>query len=218
LETDAFADDGADYGEAVRAVAFRHGLTERRFEELLAAQRRRSQRADETNGGQAANVTMGELSALDRSLQFGGAGAWARRIRSASGREALFDRDFRFLSVSQAGRTMTPCDGPAIELPERAFLGVSYATLLPATVSLLRDSEPGFDGLKERGFFRGKFMGVRIRVELNYGFHFLSGIMEVWAVQTLDQGILAHSLIHPADQASPTIAAPGVNVSEVDYF
>lgn len=174
----------------VRENSFRHGLPE---------------------------TNVAQLRRLERDLQLGGAATWASRVRSAFGAEALFDAEFRFLAVSKAGRTTTSQGGDAKEHPEWVFLGKRYADLLPVRKSLLDDDYLGFEGLRARGFFEGRMLGTQIHLEMNFGFHFLNCVMELWAVRTSDKGILAHSLIHPTERYMPTVAAPGIEVFSVKY-
>jgi hypothetical protein len=158
-----------------------------------------------------------QLRRLERDLQLGGAGAWIRRVRSAFGAEALFDPEFRFLAVSKSGRTTTSQEGDVKEHPEWIFLGKRYTDLLPVRKSLLDDGYLGFEGIRARGFFEGRMLGAQIHLELNFGFHFLNCVMELWAVRTLDKGILAHSIIHPTGQNTPSVAPMGIDVFSVKY-
>jgi hypothetical protein len=162
-------------------------------------------------------TNVAQLPRLERDLQIGGAAAWVSRVRSAFGLEALFDPDFRFLAVSKAGRTTTSIEGITFEHPESIFAGRRYIDLLPVRKSLLGDGYDGFEGLRARGFFQGRMLGAQIHLELNFGFHFLNCVMELWAVRTVDKGILAHSLIHPTEQKTPSAGAPGIEIFSVAY-
>ena len=195
----------------IRGISFRHGLPESRIVQLAGG----SMMGGPIHGGETVAST--KLLRLERQLQIGGSAAWVRRVNSAFGAEALFDQEFRFLAVSKAGRTATSPDGTAIEFPESVFAGTRYLDLLPVQKSLLGDDYDGFDGLHARGFFEGRMLGAQIHLELNFGFHFLNCVMELWAVRTVDKGILAHSLIHPTEQKTPSVAAPGIEVFSVKY-
>jgi hypothetical protein len=58
---------------------------------------------------------------------------------------------------------------------------------------------------------------VQIHLEFNFGFHFLHGIMEVWAVRTPDKGILAHSVLQRVETPAPRVKPPGIEVFAVTY-
>jgi hypothetical protein len=139
-------------------------------------------------------------------------GAWETRVETAFGAEALFDREFRFLAVSKAGRTLKARDGGELELPKDFFVGTRFVDLLPGKPSFLGDGRPGLSGLAERGFFSGEMVGLQLQMEMNLGFHFLKGTMEFWAVKTSDRGIVVHSKIHRDEAARPSIESPGVKI------
>jgi hypothetical protein len=204
--------------EELRRVAFRHGVSETRLIQILADRRREANR-DWSGDVRRSIGPIGheELANIDRSLQIAGAAAWSRRVKHATGAEALFDRNFRFVAVSQSGRTLSTLDGDRTELPEDVFIGTRYGDLLPVRTSLLGDEKPGFDGLHDKGFFSGRLLGVQIHLEMNFGVHHINCIMELWAVQTPDQGILAHSTLHPKPVAGPAAKSQGLNVFSVVY-
>jgi hypothetical protein len=189
----------------IRDLSFRHGVTESRIRQLLDAD---IGALDETH----------RFSRLEKALNVAGSAAWRHRVDNAHGAEALFDHEFRFRAVSRAGRTVTSVQGEQVALPRSAFIGVRHCELIPSKTSYLGDGQEGFEGLRDRGFFEGRMLGIQIALEMNFGFHFLDCIMEIWAIQTPDTGIWAHSQLHPTGATVPTIKAPGVKVRSVQYF
>lgn len=214
-----YGDDRAYSAESrtrkIRELAFRHGVPECKMQELVAAHTTTDCTA--VCGQTGVDPWTSGLLKVEKSLQFGGSAAWAQRVKHASGAEALFDQDFRFVAVSREGRTVTAADGTKTEFAESVFLGMRYVDLLPERASLLNDGREGFDGLYDLGFFKGRMLGAQIHLSMNFGFHFLSCVMELWAVHTPDKGILAHSRILPLDAENPVASAQGVRVFSVHY-
>lgn len=204
--------DTGEMSAQIQRMSFRHGVPEARLREILD-DGRKTPPDFETAQNYAES-----LRRLDRSLEIGGTSAWIRRVDSAFGAEALFDEEFRFLAVSRAGRTISSVSGVKLELPRTIFVGTRYASLLPSNVSFLDDSYPGFEGLRDKGFFRGKMLGLQVDLEMNFGFHFIRCIMEVWAIRTPDRGVLGHSQIHSQETKRPSLATPGVQVYSVSYL
>jgi hypothetical protein len=181
------------WAESVRQISFRYGMPVSRILELLGHPGCARIGAAEAPPSE---IAIAKLQELDRTLEMSCAANWIQRIRESSGAEALFDNELRFLAVSRQGRTLTDAAGKQLELPEAYFRGRLYRDVLPTSDSLLADDEPGLDGLRRLGLFEGRITGAQIELDMRFDLHVLKCIMEIWAVQTMDRGILAHSQIH----------------------
>jgi hypothetical protein len=199
----------------ISRVSFRYGIPESQVRSLLNDPSTTSSECMAGRGGQSAPAE--RLERLIKTIERTGAEYWTFRVRNSAGAEALFDREMRFLAVSKRGRTLRSAGGSDVELPERVFVGTRYLDLLPTRDSLLGDAHPGLDGLIGMGFFDGAMSGVQLRLEMNFGFHAIFCDMEIWAVRTLDRGILGHSQIHQLDANKFSVEAPGVKVHSVVY-
>lgn len=201
------------WAESLRQISFRYGMPVSHILELLG--HHGCARADAIDALPDA-IAIAKLQELDRALEMSSAVSWIQRIRGSSGTEALFDDELRFLAVSRQGRTLTDATGKQLELPETYFCGRRYRDVLPTSDSLLANGEPGLDGLKRLGLFDGRITGAQIELDMRFDIHVLKCIMEIWAIQTIDRGILAHSQIHRLPCAAGEIPTqPGIVVHSV---
>ena len=150
-----------------------------------------------------------KVKALSLRMSYALREAWIRRVGSSSGYEMLLDRALTIVAIDG----MFVAHPRPKPVPPAMFLGRKYKdTLASLDCTLINTHGTGLDDLHSVGFFEGKVRCVRYCAEMNVGRFAKTGVREIHPVETVDDGILAHLVMHEVTDYPRMLTEPGIFV------
>jgi DNA-binding XRE family transcriptional regulator len=146
---------------------------------------------------------------LRRQLAHAGFESWKFRVARGGAPELLLDRALRIVTVSPTMLTQHAFEeGSDMRLEWTTFVGRHVNDILPSLdCNLLLTHGTGLAELHDIGFFQRRVRCVRICAELNFGTFVRHGVGEIWPVDTIDAGVVAHLILHP-NRVAKTMQRP----------